>query len=262
VQVDEPSAAPLPGADFADADELLSALEAADRDLESLTATIRWVRTFALAGDVQTRDGHLAFKSTPGEDGKPPLRRFGIEFSSLVMGQVKEDILDRYIFDGEWLLELDYKNKQFMRRQVVPPGERFDPLRIGEGPFPIPIGQRKDEILRRFDAQLMLPGDSISEDEPGLLEFTRHMTQVRLTPRPEWKDEFDFAEIRLWYKRDDGGRLLPRMARTRNYADDESTVILSHIQVNADADIPEDMLDTKPPREGWDGQVLPWRKGN
>jgi hypothetical protein len=250
-----PNAAP----EFKDAAELLTALEAADRDLEALSASIRYVRTFSLAGDTHTRDGKLAFKSSPGDEGAPPVRRFGIEFNSLIMGQIKEDILERYIFDGEWLLELDMANKEFMRRQVVPPGERFDPLRIGEGPFPIPIGQRRDDILRRFDAELVAPGDGIHSDEPGLLALTRGMTQLKLTPRPEWEDELDFAEIRLWYKRNDEGRLLPRMARTLNHADDESTVILSRIQVNADADIPEDMLVARPPRDGWNGQVLPWR---
>ena len=222
------------------------------------TPTCIYVKTFVLAGDEHTRTGELSFQSTTEDDDAR--RRFAIDFTKLQMGEVIDDgFLERYAFDGEWLLELDFEHKQFTRRQIVPPGETFDPLRIGEGPFPIPIGQRRDEILRRFDAQLASTDDGLADEKLKKFAAAGNWVQVRLVPKEAWEDEIDFTEVRLWYQERDDGRLLPRMAKTMNTAGDESTVLLLDVKVNDDAAIDETRLSTDPPAEGWDGQIIPWR---
>lgn len=244
--------------EFESADDLLLALEQADSDLTALNATVLYVKTFVLAGDEHTRTGELMFAATPSES-EQPTRRFAIDFTKLRMGAIEESILERYVFDGEWLLEMDLEHKQFTRRQIVPPGERFDPLRIGEGPLPIPIGQRRDDILYRFDAELVEPGDGLRTDEENLLRITSQWTQIKLVPKEAWVDEIDFTEIRLWYQQRDDGRLLPRLARTTNLGGDEATVLLLNVRVNDDAEVDEKKLNTDPPREGWNGQIIQWR---
>lgn len=244
---------------FESADDLLLALEEADRDLAELSATVLYVKTFVLAGDEHTRTGQLAFATSDDDSSESPNRRFAIDFTKLRMGAIEETILERYVFDGEWLLEMDLEHKQFTRRQIVPPGENFDPLRIGEGPFPIPIGQRRDDILRRFDAELVEPNDGLRSDEENLRTITSTWSQIKLVPKEAWEDELDFAEVRLWYQRRDDGRLLPRLARTINTGGDEATVLLLEVKVNEDAAVDERKLSTEPPREGWNGQIIQWR---
>ena len=51
--------------EYTDADELLGALETAGNDVRRLSAVVRYVKTFAIQGDTQQRDGTLAFVSTP-----------------------------------------------------------------------------------------------------------------------------------------------------------------------------------------------------
>jgi hypothetical protein len=144
-----------PGEAIDDADDLLVALETADQDIRTFTAGLRYTRTFALAGDEQIRDGALYFETVDrGGPGVPASRRFAVRFKSLQVGSRVETEPKEYIFDGEWLVEKLEKSKDFIKRQVVPPGERFDPLRIGEGPFPVPLGQRRDEVLERYEARL------------------------------------------------------------------------------------------------------------
>jgi len=46
---------------FADLSELLDALETADANIEKLSAKILYEREYALAGDLQTRDGSVSF---------------------------------------------------------------------------------------------------------------------------------------------------------------------------------------------------------
>lgn len=248
----EPVEKPAPVvAGFASADEVLEALETADRGIGSLVAQVLYDRELALAGDRQQRVGMLYFVSRPGEKPDTPDRRFAIDFSELAVGGRRQSERQTFIFDGQWLLEKHWSEKEYVRRQVVPPGERFDPLRIGEGPMPIPIGQRRADILARYEVE-MLPPEAGLEDEE-LKAFAARSVQLRLKPRDE-RDEF--REVRLWYRREPDGRLLPRMARTVNHNDDVAVVRLVSPRLNEP--VPEEVLDTRPPAD-WNGTIQPYR---
>ena len=270
VMFDERPAEPTPAQpaseaftdEITNADELLSALETAGNDVRRLSAKVRYVKSFAIQGDTQQRDGTLAFVSTPAEEGSAGTsdRRFAIEFQRLELdnGRRIEDATtgyrERYIFDGEWLAEVRPFDKQFIRRQVVAPGDKWDPLRLGEGPFPIPIQQRRADILARFDAELLDGLDGV--EERGLRGVAGKCYQLRLTPKPE-ANEKELREIRVWYQQD---TLLPRMAKTISQADDESFVLLKDLLTNADAEVSEAELTTALPvdRAGWNITVEPY----
>jgi len=256
---------------FTTADELLAALEEADKGLKTLTADLIYDRTFATAGDQQSRKGKLYFVvSGSGDNGEPKgsetsSRKFAIHFDTIIIGGRTDTDPRQYIFDGQWLLEKYLKDKRATKRQVVPPGEKFDPLRIGEGPMPIPIGQRRADILGRYSATLLAAGDGLDvNDEKDLVEFVAGSYQLKLVPRPERASEEKFTEIRLWYRADADGRILPRMAKTINALagepgekGDESLVrLLSVVQNGA---IPAGAIDTQIP-DGWDSQTIPFRE--
>ena len=57
-----------------------------------------------------------------------------------VDGRVRE--LEHYVYANGVLSDYDHEAK-LTRRQLVQDGELRDPLRLGEGPIPIPIGQRR-----------------------------------------------------------------------------------------------------------------------
>jgi hypothetical protein len=239
-----------------DADDLLRALETAGGDMRRLSAQIRYIKTFAIQGDTQQRDGRLAFVS--GDDSER--RRFAITFERFELdgGRRVEDVstgyTERYAFDGEWLAEARPLEKQFVRRQVVPPGESWDPLRLGEGPFPIPIQQDREVILERFSAEL-LDGEA-DVVQRSLLGVAGKCYQLRLVPLPEIGEK-ELREIRVWYDRE---TLLPRMARTVSRSDDESFVLLRDLRLNGEAEIDESDLSTAPPsdRAGWNITIDPY----
>jgi len=248
------------------ADDLLRALETSGNNVHRLSATVRYVKTFDIQGDTQQRDGRLAFVSTPVDRDVHPNtdaefdRRFAIVFERLELnnGRQIEDkstgYLELYIFDGEWLAEIRPFDKQFIRRQVVAPGEKWDPLRLGEGPFPIPIQQRRADILERFDVELL---DGLEDViERPVRGVAGKCYQLRLTPKPE-ANEKELREIRVWYQKD---TLLPRMAKTISQAGDTSFVLLKNMQTNADAEITEAELTTQPPadRAGWNITIEPF----
>lgn len=267
-----PAAAPAATAsEIASAEELLTRLENADKGLSSMQAAIVMHRTFVLEGDEQTRWGMLYFRQLAAE-GADAKKQFAVRFDQRRVGQRVEAKEQRFIFDGEWLAEINPDEKRFSKRQLVAPGERFDPLRVGEGPLPVPIGQKKADILARFKAELVADVEGISDgDNPKQGEQWRKFVggsyQLRLTPLHDDENE-DFTEIRLWYKpaqKQEGiedGRLLPRMARTINHAGDVSTVQLVDVHLNGT--IGDEFFSTVSPAErgerGWDINVIPFRK--
>lgn len=248
---------------FQTAEELLTALETADATLRTLTADLVYDRTFALQGDRQLRKGKLYFLSNPTIEQVAPARRdrkFAIRFDELFVGTRQEKETKYYIFDGIFLVEKLPEQKVFVKRQIAQIGQPFDPLKIGEGPLPIPIGQKKNEILSRFNAEL-LAADAGLEGDQESRTFVARAQQLRLTPRPELERDSEFREIRLWYQYDKDGVLLPRMAKTLNQAEDESLVRLVNVKVNSAAEIPAGLFDTTTPPDGWDVKIQPWREG-
>ncbi len=242
------------------AEEFLERLEHADDGLETLSAKIQYAKTKKLEGDLQIRRGKLFFDNTPEDEGNG--RAFVIDFSQRMINKRLEDDEQRWVFDGQWLVEERRGDKTFIKRRIALPGEMFDPLRIGEGPMPIPIGQKADDILARYAATLLDAGDGL-ETRPDLVKATAGMTQLMLLPHEKFREDEDLQEIRLWYqwrqpKEGEGreARFMPRFARTINRAGDESFVQLIAIRVNSE--MPPDIFSTEPPSEadGWDVQII------
>ncbi|HEX2836982.1 MAG TPA: hypothetical protein VHN77_02520 [Phycisphaerales bacterium] len=230
VDESEPSAPPV---DIKTADDLLLALQFADKDLKTLRAGVMFDKLNDAMGDRQVRIGTLWFVTDAAvAGGAPARRRFAVHFSKLQFdGRVREE--DQHLlFDGEWFIEKLTTQKQFKKRQVVPAGQMVDPLKIGEGPFPIPIGQKRAEILKRYSAELLPATEGVvaqenedaakqQKEQEGLIDFVSFVTtrvkdpvtgvlkeqkvpatfyQLKLTLRPEYQDQESLREVRLWYR--------------------------------------------------------------
>ncbi len=236
------------------ADELLIALERADESLDRLQSDITFIKEFEIAGDLEVRNGQLVYERTRDDDGEPR-KRFAVRFDKFLTGNRVGDDLREYVFDGEWFVEKFISDKEFVKRQVVPPGEQWDPMKLGEGPFPVPIGQRRADVLREWVAELAPATEGV--DHPKLVEQAVDHIQLRLVPRPELADKAEYEEVRVWYDRKD---LLPRMLKATNFAGDSTTVVLRQIACNEDAAFGAEAISTAPPREaGWNVTIEPWQ---
>lgn len=243
-----------------DAETLLDALETADRDIETFTARLDYSKFFAIQSDEQRRIGRLYYRSSPPTDEADAVRdrRFAVAFSELIVGTRREQIDQHYAFDGEWVIEKTADDRQFTKRQIVPPGERFDPLKIGEGPFPVPIGQRKADILARFEAEVVGAEDDLTE--PSLIEFAKAkgLVHLRLVPRAGSPQEGDFESVHVWYE--PSGRMLPRIAKTVTPVGDESLVVLLEPTINEVIDEALFSTETPPAEEGWNVHISEYRR--
>ena len=263
-----PAAAQIPAGEFESADALLTALETADKAIETFHAGLVYDKIFLLQGDRQTRFGDLYYRvdgtppAPPGAPaGQPPLRTFAIHFTKLLLDGAMRDEAQTWIFDGHWLVEKRFVEKQYVAHEMTRPGSHIDPLRLGEGPLPIPIGQRKADILARYDVELRPTGDGFDPDDQAQANYLANLTgatQILLTPRPGRTND-DFTSIRLWYRHNADGLLLPILARTFSRGGDETFVQLTNIRINQP--IPGDVIDiTEPaPDSGWDVQIERYR---
>ena len=183
--------APAQAPQFADADALLTAVERTADSLRDFRANITLETTDDVTGDTERRLGQLVFVQ---EEGKPATRRFAVVFEKFIDGSGRMDERPvRYIYADGWLTEADFKQRTLVRRQLARAGEQYDPLKPGEGPVPLPIGQRRTDVLARFDASLATAPDSAL-----LLKSARPMVGVRLKPKPGMADR-DLVEASVWY---------------------------------------------------------------
>lgn len=179
--------------------ELLDKLEKSTIELRDFQAKIRYSTWDAALEQLQLRTGELIYQVKPEDSSK----RFAILFDTLIVGTRKQDHNKHYIFADSWLVEIDHESKHFLKRQIVAPGKKFDPLKLGEGPFPLPLGQSKDEVLARFNVKLLekpsdefLAGKLAGLDVKGMVLF----------PKPNTPEAEKFSKVELFY---DSKMLLP-----------------------------------------------------
>lgn len=226
-------AQPMPAAD-ADPDatpqvvQWLDKLEARGREIRNLQANLVYRKVNTLLLDEQIRTGALLYvAATPEEPA-----RFAIDFTSLIVNDTVKPDQTTWIFDGQWLVEKQPAQKLFIKRQVVAPGKRLDPLAV-DGPFPLPLGQKRDDVLRRFHVELA------PTDKAGLVH-------LKLTPRNQ--NESQFRGVDMWIDRES---LLPVEVTTLDESENQTRVQISKPRVNELA--PEDVgkrFDTTSPAPG------------
>lgn len=233
-------------------DELLAGLEQADAEIRTFRASIIYDRVFELQGDQHIRLGELLFRVDPVPGQERPRRTFAVHFDKLIVDGGMREVTTAMIFDGRWLVERDDARRTFIARELAPPGEDLDPLRLGEGPIPLPIGQKRAEILARYDASLLDPAEGL-DDDSQYLQNVGDAYQLRLVPREAEGDDA-FTEIRLWYDRQ---TLLPMLSRTVNRAGDVSFVQLTQVRTN-EGGFPAERLDPRPPdpEAGWEVDII------
>ncbi len=134
------------------ADRLLDALQKRDDTLKDFTAKLRSEVVHSRTLDTETQFGTFDYVKGPAG------RKFAAQFDKSSVDGAKPRTIDQKItFDGEWLTIRDVQKMLFVREQLAPPGKPYDPFKLGQGQFPIPIGQDKKDILREFTVTVAPP---------------------------------------------------------------------------------------------------------
>jgi outer membrane lipoprotein-sorting protein len=114
--------------------------------LKDFTANVKLTEEDAAAGDSTSRTGVVYYQKQ--SDGNA---RIHVLFDTQTSGGATSQQKIEYLLADGWLTDRDYSRKTEIVRQVLKPGEKVDLLKLGEGPFPLPIGQAKEDVYKQFD---------------------------------------------------------------------------------------------------------------
>ena len=239
-------------AQFKSSDAMLSALEKAGDNIRTLRANVIYDRVDAVSENRERRTGQIVLTQ---DSQQLKSRTLAIMFDQFIdaSGHASPQT-QRFVFHGGWLFEFDDARHQLIARELVPPGEQLDPLRIGEGPVPIPIGQKKDEVLSRFEVQLApLP-------EQPLLKRLVNIQGLVMRPKLNAGVDPDLAEIYVWYDLD---TLMPVAVAATTKGGDQKILLLAKIELNKELDAAaKALLATQPPTAdgvAWRRDVRPYK---
>jgi len=248
----------------ADAVALVHAVEAATAQVHDFRAAVTVDRVDSLTDESERRIGRVLLESVGASANDPSgasaapanTRRLALILDTYLGADGRADESRRhFIYDGGWLAEIDLDRRQFVNRQIVAPGETFDPLRVGEGPLPLPIGQRADDVLARFDVM------TVTVPSSGLLRSLTGVRGVRLVPKSGSGEAQETRSVDLFY---DEESFLPRGVIQRRVNGDRVEVQLRDPRMNTGLSEEERGLltiRTPDPRDGWAVDVRPWRRG-
>lgn len=229
-EIDDPMPADIVPIEDPELDKLLDKLEKSADDLRSFTARITYRKFDSLLNRNETRSGEIIVLSEPVPDAPGAFKRkFAVLFEKRVISGRLDETQKHYIFDGRWLAEIDHERKIYSAREIVPPGRTLDPLKLGEGPFPLPIGQLKSKVLERFVVNWApAPGGLLNDLDPD------SVYGITLTPRAGTEESDEFRRVDIYYDKE---TLLPVGIETVEvYSDDRKTVLLRDLKRNQNLD--------------------------
>jgi outer membrane lipoprotein-sorting protein len=238
--------ATLHAADFApippdpSVDQVLDALKTRGDNLKGFTADVNLTESDQATGDSTGHLGSLVFQQLGKGDG-----RIRVTFKQRTEGDKVFDEDHQYTLADGWLVDRDAIKKNEVRRQVVKPGEKIDLLKLGEGPFPLPIGQDKEQVHAQFDVSLIAG----AKDDPA------QSVHLLLKPKPGTDLARKYAQVDVWVDRPTG---MPVRIVTQDVSGERvQTTLLTNVKLDVQLNDTDFAL---PPVTGWDQTEEPYRQ--
>lgn len=227
-----------------DLDAILDALHARGENLRDFSADVAVHTTDQRTGQDTAQIGKVIFDNRGGGDSRI---RVSFEMKKIDDGNghpiTQKQRLD-YVLEKGWLTDRDYQKKLEVKRQVLRPDQKMNLLKLGEGPFPLPIGQDKEEVKRQFKVTKI----ASASDDP---KETVHLT---LVPKPDSQLTKRFKRLEVFV---DTKTNMPVRIDTEEKAGTTRSTELSNIKLNAG--VPADAFTlTNIDNQGWNRREEPF----
>lgn len=195
-------------------EKILDRLEARGKEIKDIEAALIFVKHDPVFNSTEKFEGTVLFKE------EKPNPRFLIRFDrSNLNGRVNEK-KEWHVFDGRWYIEAREKNSAIIRHEVLRPDESREVFRLGQGPFPLPFGQKKADILKQFTVKLITPEP---KDPP-------EGDHLELSPLPNTELSKKYEKIHFFIDRKQG--LPSRVQTVEKESGDEITASFSNPKLN------------------------------
>jgi len=236
------------------ADKALDLLQKRDGTLTDFTSKIRYQVIHGRTGDAETSTGTFDYIKGAAD------RKFAVQFDQSSVDEGKPRPIDqKIVFDGQWSIIRDVQKMLFVKEQLAPPGKPYDPFKLGQGPFPIPIGQDKQDMLREFTvtvepANATPTADPVPDPKP---DPKAPATLVHLKLIPRNPKGFNFKEAHIWVSKE---AELPVQVSLVDKDENVTTIELTDIKINTGTvKMPE--LQEPAAGAGWRIEVKPYGGG-
>lgn len=197
-------------------DQILDALDARGREFKTFTANVKLAESATDFGDTTTRAGKVVY-----QDQGNGQARIRVSFDTIQRNDAKpiNEKLDYELIDGK-LIDRNYKTRNQITQQVIRPGQKIDLFKLGQGPFPLPIGQPKDAVHQEFEVKKIDP----AKDDPA---STIHL---QLIPKPNTRLARKMKTIDAWVETK--SHMPIRIATRDTNETTDRTTDLSDVQIN------------------------------
>jgi outer membrane lipoprotein-sorting protein len=220
-------------------DEILDALDARGKNLQDFSAKVKLSDTDETSGDSTINTGAVIFQRVGDDDA-----RIRVAFDKRQIGNAIKDVNHVYTLDKGVLDERDYIKRTETQMRILKPGQKLDLFKLGEGPFPLPIGQKKDDVLKSFD---VVKVDPAAGDPPNTVH-------LRLTPKDGTPLARKFKVIDVLV---DTGGAMPRRIQTEDLNQTTTrTTDLTDVKINGGAGDKD--FSQQPVPKDWDVVVEPY----
>jgi outer membrane lipoprotein-sorting protein len=226
-----------------DLDSVLDALDARGRDLKDFSADVELHTVDDRTGEDSAQIGKVVYQNKGSGDARIKVSFDTKRVESGDGKQVTQKQRLDYVLDGGWLTDRDYQKKLEVKRQVLRPGQKMDLLKLGQGPFPLPIGQPKEEVKKQFDATKIAP----AKDDPA---GTAH---VKLVPKSGTQFAKRFKQIDVFV--DVKNDMPSRIDTTEKAGGTTKTTELKNVKLNEG--VADDAFKL-PEIEGWNRREEPF----
>ncbi len=166
-------------------DQILDAMHDVGKNLKAMAADVQLSdQDISLGDDPKVRSGSMVLVRPSEDDTK-----IHITFTQKKIGKKIFNEKQEFIIDGAQVIERDWSSdpKKETTRVIAAEGTKLNIFKLGEGPFPLPIGQTKEEVQKQFDVKKIQP---TPESPAGTI-------QVELTPKKETDLARKFSVITL-----------------------------------------------------------------
>ncbi len=220
-------------------DKVLQSLQDRAAELKTYRVNMDYVFKQPLLESQQRRTGVLYYAKF---DKRSSLR---IDFPTLQQDDEKPQAYrQQYLFDGVWLLEVDYQLQSATRRQLAEPNQPLDAFSLASKHVPVLGFSKVEDLRQQFEIELVAAPPAEPAPRPHL--------HLKVKPDSVYKD--DYTSIDFWIDRQTG---LPAEVKAVTPEEDVYEIKLTDPKVNMELDRKLFQADI-PPR--FSQQVIPLAK--
>jgi outer membrane lipoprotein-sorting protein len=206
-------------------DPVLQQLNTVGKNLKEFTAKVTLTETDNTLGTSSQRVGNVWFAKKP--DGSARIHvLFNMRIDPVAQRGYPNDKVE-YLLDGPWLIDRNYQTKNEVKRQILKPGQKMDLFKLGQGPFPLPIGQDPKDVRDQFDVK-KIPTD---KDDPA------NTTHLLLIPKPDTDLAKQFHSLDVWV--DNNSHMSVRVDTTDVKQQTTRSTELKDLSVNPAGGLPD-----------------------